>query len=365
MTTFYPTEEEFALGPIPYIESITSRASETGIALIVPPPSWNPPPLAVRSGVDGIREDSFTFGVRIQPTSKLCRRRPDGGAEFGFERGSKRYTLGEFEARCREFNVKNFDGKVDPTVREVERAFWRIVDEGERGEGGCVCAEYGSDLDNIENGSGFPMPDGMRRVLFEKKCVQSRMGNDTGRLEDSRLLAWADEYRGHPWNVNNWSLHPRSMLAYLVDDGDDGDIGGVEGVELVSGVMVPWMYVGQRELDRSTSSSGRRLDVFGREYCRNFERYGRSPRWTENVFPVHPSLVSADCLLRRLFPTGMLDQRLRLSIGISRTMRYIASIICMRGRPRSGTACHRINRICLRRRCVIHFQSCSRQRRIC
>ena len=47
MTTFYPTEEEFALGPLKYVEKITAQASATGIARIVPPASWDPPPLAL------------------------------------------------------------------------------------------------------------------------------------------------------------------------------------------------------------------------------------------------------------------------------------------------------------------------------
>ncbi len=42
----------------------------------------------------------------------------------------------------------------------------------------------------------------------------------------------AGEYRRHPWNVNNLSRSPCSMLRYAKCD------------QLVTGVMVPWLYVG-------------------------------------------------------------------------------------------------------------------------
>lgn len=225
--SYFPTEEEFARGPLAYVESISGQASAFGIAHIVPPPSWNPPPLALRTGCDGIDVSTFRFGVRIQPTSALCRRPP---GEFGFARGPRAYTLPEFEELCRAFERSHF-GKTDPTdptVEEVEDRFWRIVDGGE----GTVQVPYGSDLDNTFHGSGFPMPMGLRRGLLEKNCVYQRSERSADQDSDKERT-----YRGHPWNVNNFSLHPRSVLSYLVDQGNTEE-------ELVSGVMVPWVYVG-------------------------------------------------------------------------------------------------------------------------
>jgi histone demethylase JARID1 len=239
MTCFFPTEREFAAGPLAYIESITAQASETGIAHIVPPPSWNPPPLALRTGVDGIDEASFKFGVRVQQTSKLCRRRPDTEGVFGFDRGPRTYTLGEFEARCRLANLRHF-GCAAPALEDVEEAFWRIVDSGRDDHGGDISVEYGSDLDNLENGSGFPMPLGLRMSLFEKRCIQDRREpRDRPNLgADRASISSVEAYRSHPWNVNNISLHPRSVLSYLVDPDASAE------PDLVSGVMVPWLYVG-------------------------------------------------------------------------------------------------------------------------
>lgn len=235
MTTLYPSEAEFALGPLAYIESVSHEVASSGVAHIVPPASWDPPTLAIRSGVDGINESSFRFGVRIQPTSALCHRRPNRpGAVFGFVRGSRTYTLREFEARCRDFNERYFDGEAAPSVEEVEEAFWRIVGEKDGAEKRMeVFAEYGSDLDNIENGSGFPMPRGLRMDEFNRRCVQDRVDV----APDSAIDVNTEAYRSHPWNVNNFSLHPRSVLSYLVDEAK-------EDPGLVSGVMVPWLYVG-------------------------------------------------------------------------------------------------------------------------
>jgi histone demethylase JARID1 len=41
--TFYPTEDEFRLGPIEYIKSIKEAGAKYGIVKVVPPKSWNPP----------------------------------------------------------------------------------------------------------------------------------------------------------------------------------------------------------------------------------------------------------------------------------------------------------------------------------
>ncbi len=321
MTTFYPTEEEFALGPLKYVEKITAQASATGIARIVPPASWDPPPLALRAGIDGIDEDLFRFPVRVQPTSKLCRRRPND-AGFGFALADRRYTLPEFEAHCRAFDELHFGGKSNPTVEEVEGAFWRIVDGGEEGEGGGVCVEYGSDLDNLENGSGFPMPDGLRTGLFESRCVQERRSVP----EDRRRSSW-EAYRSHPWNVNRFSLDRRSALSYLVDEEGTGR----GAVELVSGVMVPWVYVG------STFAA---FNWHIEDHALYSGRYLRSP-------------------LPCMWP------RVSLTHSLTHPCARRQSTTSTRARQRCGIACRRTSRTCSKRQCGICFQSCLAESRIC
>ena len=75
--TFYPTEEEFALGPIGYLEKVYATAAPYGILCVVPPPSWNPPFVLDRYTTSTQRGgDDVRFPTRVQSTSKLQRRGP-------------------------------------------------------------------------------------------------------------------------------------------------------------------------------------------------------------------------------------------------------------------------------------------------
>lgn len=240
--SYRPTEEEWK-DPMEYVTRITKESSAFGMAHIVPPASWDPP-FAIQKASDGVGMDSFVFKVRRQETSKLCHR--DAGEDFGFQSLSEHYTLEKFARYADSFKLKHFPhaGGVGyasedaqrskyslpntcpmetyPSVEEIEEEFWRIV----RGEG-TVEALYGSDLDNLSFGSGFPMPSGQR---WEE--MQRRFQNQRGMILERRDDPVDDAYRSHPWNVNNISLASKSLLRYVDDD------------ELISGVMVPWMYVG-------------------------------------------------------------------------------------------------------------------------
>lgn len=251
MKSYRPTEKEWQ-DPMDYISKITEEASAYGMAHIIPPESWDPP-FAIQCSSDGIDFDSFVFGVRKQPTHKLCRRKASNRAkDFGFSSIKGTYTLGEFachadwaksvhfsdpkptglgqasedDRRC-EYGLSNqFPMAICPSVEEVEREFWRIV-EGKGEEK--VDALYGSDLDNLVHGSGFPMPSGERWHLLREN-FRKKDGKILNRDKDS----FVQEYRDHPWNVNNLSLSSKSLLHYLHEGGDT----------LISGLMVPWMYVG-------------------------------------------------------------------------------------------------------------------------
>lgn len=41
-----------------------------------------------------------------------------------------------------------------------------------------------------------------------------------------------EQYRSHPWNINSWPQNKNSVLRHIIGD------------ELITGVMVPWLYVG-------------------------------------------------------------------------------------------------------------------------
>lgn len=243
--SYRPTEDEWK-DPMGYIAKITQASSAFGIAHIIPPDSWNPP-FAIQKGSDGVDMESFTFKARRQETSRLCNRK--AAREFGFSSTEEVYTLetfaqhadaskrkhfphargmGQASEDCRrsEYMLPNTSPmETSPSVEEVEQEFWRIV-ESETDKEKVVEALYGSDLDNLSFGSGFPMPSGKRWDEMQRRFRGTRDMVLTRREDPID-----DVYRNHPWNVNNLSRASKSLLRY-VDD------------ELISGVMVPWMYVG-------------------------------------------------------------------------------------------------------------------------
>ncbi|KAE8794745.1 Lysine-specific demethylase 5A [Hordeum vulgare] len=241
---FTPTEEEFK-DAIGYITSIRPQAEKYGICRIVPPSSWRPPcPL---------KEKSFwnctEFNTRVQQVDKLqnreppkketqprvqkkrkrrkklrfgmSRRRPsadsaDQDEKFGFQSGSD-FTLEEFQKYADMFKEQYFGMKGSdeislseikkhkeiwrPSVEEIEGEYWRIVvcpdDEVE--------VDYGADLDTAIFSSGFPKLS----------------------LSDANKQ---DPYGLSCWNLNNLRRQPRSVLSFETED--------------ISGVVVPWLYVG-------------------------------------------------------------------------------------------------------------------------
>ncbi|KAL6864997.1 hypothetical protein ACP4OV_016148 [Aristida adscensionis] len=247
---FTPTEEEFK-DAIGYITSIRPQAEKYGICRIIPPSSWRPPcPL---------KEKRFwectEFNTRVQQVDKLQNREPtkkrtqprvqkkrkrrkrlrfgmthrrpsanalenadgtDSDEKFGFQSGSD-FTLEEFQKHADEFKqqyfgmkrsdeislseIKNRKEIWEPSVEEIEGEYWRIVvcptDEVE--------VDYGADLDTAMFSSGFPKlhsSDANRQNPFALSC----------------------------WNLNNLPRLPGSVLSFEHED--------------ISGVLVPWLYVG-------------------------------------------------------------------------------------------------------------------------
>jgi len=116
---------------------------------------------------------------------------------------------------------------IEPTVEEVEAEFWRIVECADPND--VIESLYGQDLDSGHHGSGFPLPEWRRKLLEE----HLRQSTDSG---IKTLPPYADakeeQYAEHPWNINNMPRSTSSVLRYLLGD------------ELITGVMVPWLYVG-------------------------------------------------------------------------------------------------------------------------
>ncbi|XP_072955153.1 lysine-specific demethylase JMJ18-like [Typha angustifolia] len=249
---FYPSEEEFK-DTLGYIASIRQVAEQYGICRIIPPSSWAPPcPL---------KEKSFwghaEFTTRIQQVDKLQNREPvrkrskgrchkvrkrrkrlrfgmtrrrnssniteinecvasDTEEKFGFQSGAD-FTLEAFQKYADDFKRQYFEMKEPnksfthdngvheersrPSVADIEGEYWRIVEEAtDETE-----VHYGADLDTGNFGSGFP-----KAPLSNK--------------------SESDRYALSGWNLNNLPRLPGSVLSFESED--------------ISGVLVPWLYVG-------------------------------------------------------------------------------------------------------------------------
>ncbi|KAK9864104.1 hypothetical protein WJX84_004798 [Apatococcus fuscideae] len=133
-------------------------------------------------------------------------------------------------------NVKRrkIDGaERDPTLEEIEAEFWRIVESPDE----VVESLYGQDLDSGHHGSGFPLPP-FRQTMLEHHLTQTadaRANNKPDKTSGFASRMFTDKetaYSKHAWNINNLPRCKGSVLRYLI------------GEELITGVMVPWLYVG-------------------------------------------------------------------------------------------------------------------------
>lgn len=150
------------------------------------------------------------------------------GEDFGFEEGDE-HSVASFQARDAAFSyawwnrhvqhnsswtsineaqpTDNGDserikprqlGKVTVSEDDVEREFWRLTESSLD----TVDVEYGADIHSTSHGSAGPT------------------------LETHPL----DPYSRDPWNLNNISILPDSLLRYIKSD--------------ISGMTVPWIYIG-------------------------------------------------------------------------------------------------------------------------
>ncbi|KAH7294151.1 hypothetical protein KP509_28G058700 [Ceratopteris richardii] len=227
---FFPLEEEFQ-DAVKYIASITAEAEPYGICRIVPPHSWRPPcPLK-----DNEKWRTAKFPTRVQRLDKLqvrearikkeqkkrkrgrprlipidvCTESSDEDGTFGFEPGPP-FTLESFEKYDKQFKDEYFglnerekpvhgSFRENPSVDCVEGEYWRIVEHAAEQ----LEVLYGADIETRKFGSGFP---------------QARLGETHSSYESSG------------WNLNNIARLGGSVLAFEEEE--------------ISGVLVPWLYVG-------------------------------------------------------------------------------------------------------------------------
>ena len=166
-----------------------------------------------------------------------CPRCLVGLNEYGFEEGDV-YSLGGFQAKANEFKTQHFrslpkpfnpltETKTHPEEEDVEREFWRLVEDSNVQ----VEVEYGADIHSTTHGSGFP--------TIEKNP--------------------RDPYSTDPWNLNILPLDKESLFRHIKSD--------------VSGMTVPWLYVGMV----FSTFCWHNEDHF--TYSANYQHFGDTKTW--------------------------------------------------------------------------------------
>lgn len=158
-----------------------------------------------------------------------------GNNEYGFEEGNI-YSLSVFQEKANRFKEQYFAARLPPepngqlrlpTEEEVEREFWRLVEDITES----VEVEYGADIHSTTHGSGFPT------------------------IEKSPL----DPYSKDLWNLNVLPFHPDSLFRHIKGD--------------ISGMTVPWLYVGMC----FSTFCWHNEDHYA--YSANYQHFGATKTW--------------------------------------------------------------------------------------
>ncbi|KAJ5104644.1 Zinc finger PHD-type [Penicillium alfredii] len=159
-----------------------------------------------------------------------------GTGEFGFEDGGV-YSLKQFQEKANDFRKKYFASKMpfDPVLNthrretedDVEAEFWKLVVDLHE----TVEVEYGADIHSTTHGSGFPT------------------------IERNPL----DPYSSDPWNLNVLPFYGDSLFRHIKSD--------------VSGMTVPWVYVGMC----FSTFCWHNEDHYA--YSANYQHFGATKTW--------------------------------------------------------------------------------------
>lgn len=165
-----------------------------------------------------------------------CPRCLVGNGEFGFEDGGV-YSLKQFQEKANDFKKKYFASKMpfDPVLNthrretedDVEAEFWKLVVDLHE----TVEVEYGADIHSTTHGSGFPT------------------------IERNPL----DPHSSDPWNLNVLPFYGDSLFRHIKSD--------------VSGMTVPWVYVGMC----FSTFCWHNEDHYA--YSANYQHFGATKTW--------------------------------------------------------------------------------------
>jgi [histone H3]-trimethyl-L-lysine4 demethylase len=160
-----------------------------------------------------------------------------GTNDYGFEEGSV-YSLKVFQEKANNFKEHYFASKRTnydvvtgttkrPTEDDVEREFWRLVEDITES----VEVEYGADIHSTTHGSGFP--------TIEKNPL--------------------NPYSRDQWNLNVMPFLEESLFRHIKGD--------------ISGMTVPWLYVGMC----FSTFCWHNEDHYA--YSANYQHFGSTKTW--------------------------------------------------------------------------------------
>jgi len=165
-----------------------------------------------------------------------CSRCLVGTNDYGFEEGSI-YSLKHFQEKANNFKEHYFATRMPfdpvsntpkrPTEDDVEREFWRLVEDITES----VEVEYGADIHSTTHGSGFPT------------------------VEKTPL----NPYSKDPWNLNVMPFLEESLFKHIKSD--------------ISGMTVPWLYVGMC----FSTFCWHNEDHYA--YSANYQHFGATKTW--------------------------------------------------------------------------------------
>lgn len=179
-----------------------------------PRPKPSQPPPAKKQKVEEVVVEPERTSSRLQRRAAGSRR--DKQSPKAKAAAKAKVAAAAAAAAAAEAPVTNKEPQV--SIAQLEAEFWRIVERPDPGR--VVETLYGQDLDSGRHGSGFPLPP-WRGIPTDAR---------TGR--HLRLDPKAREYSLHQWNINNMPRCRGSVLRYVTVQ------------EPITGVMVPWLYVG-------------------------------------------------------------------------------------------------------------------------
>ncbi|GAB5360907.1 hypothetical protein AAMO2058_000668000 [Amorphochlora amoebiformis] len=272
---FRPTEEEWRIDPLVYIQRIRQKCSGYGICKVIPPPSWKPE--------FSMHVDKKLIATRVQRIDRLgahkrAKENPvDKEKAAGPDTGASTSTNSALpEVKKRKYKPKKCVSCLSPT--DQAKMAWcsecgfrthiycltpPLLEPPEDGSWTCsVCIEFKKQSFGFGHGEQYNLHEyknrgdsfkrdwfnirkgqnvdtAVSRTFIEKTFwsivhkgspkVEVEYGSELDVTELGSGFPRTGEFGSHPWNLNNIGRAKGSVLRHLDD---------------IAGITIPWLYVG-------------------------------------------------------------------------------------------------------------------------